>query len=105
MEQSPIFPESDQIQLKIRIELLGKTITKETCASFEQFLELKPLPKIIDVTGWSRHAIAALLRVCKRNEKLIGLQSGTCYLTPILVSNGPHLEHLIDAILKMQEDD
>ncbi|TFG13104.1 hypothetical protein EU537_07265 [Candidatus Thorarchaeota archaeon] len=104
MEQLPPFLESEQIQLKIRIELLGKTITKDTCVSFEQFLELKPLPQIIDVTGWSRHAIAALLIVCKRNGKIIGLQSGTSYLTPILVSNGPLLECLIDAILKMQAD-
>ncbi len=104
MKQLPLFPESDQSQLKIRIELLGKTINKDTCGPFERFLELKPLPQIIDVTGWSRHAILALLTVCKKNGKIIGLQSGTNYLTPLLVSNGPLLERLIDTILEMQED-
>jgi hypothetical protein len=104
MEQLPLFLDSEHTQLKIRIELIGKTITQDNHISFERFLELKPLPQIIDVTGWSRHAITALLRVCKRNGKIIGLQSGTSYLTPILLSSGPLLERLIDTILEMQEE-
>ena len=80
--------------------LLGPLINKADVYNFEKLLRTIDLTGNRDVTGWPRHSVRSLLRVCAENKTWITVKNGERFLSPVSYpSEGQLLENLVDAVM------
>ncbi|MFW9768976.1 MAG: hypothetical protein ACFFF9_01575 [Candidatus Thorarchaeota archaeon] len=83
----------------IRVQTLGRIISKVNRSQFEKLLHSSIFSGVVDVTGWTLEAVKALLKVCADEELRITIKDGTRYFMPVRYPKGPMMESLAEAIV------
>ncbi|MHA2425177.1 MAG: hypothetical protein ACXAEF_10335 [Candidatus Thorarchaeota archaeon] len=79
---------------------LGPRIKKADMFNFERLLRTIDMTGDIDVTGWPRYSVRALLRVCAECKTWIAVKNGDRLLSPVSYpADGPILEMFVNAVM------
>jgi 1,4-dihydroxy-2-naphthoyl-CoA synthase len=97
MNFDPFYSETDE--KLIRVQTLGRIISRMNRVQFEQLIRISIKSGIVDVTGWTVEGVKALLTVCAEDNLRITLKDDTRYFMPVRYPKGPLLESLAVAIV------
>ncbi|MHA1883207.1 MAG: hypothetical protein ACTSUO_09195 [Candidatus Thorarchaeota archaeon] len=95
MKLDPSLAESDTDPARLRIERLGSFVTPDQCKIFDKILRTTSIPRMINVTGWTRDGVRILLTVLRDLNRPITIRSGDKYFTPIAYPRGAMFEALV----------
>lgn len=85
---------------RIKLEHVGRFVTGRIMVrQFRELVESFIPSGVVDVTGWTSEAVRVLLTTCREKMRVIGLKTGSKYLTPILHKDGPLFDTLIQTII------
>jgi hypothetical protein len=93
------FSETEFDDKRIRVETLGRIISKVNRAQFEQLIRTSIISGVVDITGWTLEGVKALLTVCAEEELRITIKEATRYFMPVRYPKGPMIESLAEAIV------
>ncbi len=93
------FSETEFDDKRIRVETLGRIISKVNRAQFEQLIRTSIISGVVDITGWTLEGVKALLTVCAEEELRITIKETTRYFMPVRYSKGPMIESFAEAIV------
>jgi len=99
MSLDPHFKEPDFDDRLVRVQTLGRIISKVNSVQFENLVRKSILSGVVDVTGWTLEAVKALLKVCAEEELRITIKDGTRYFMPVRYPKGSMMESLAEAIV------
>ncbi len=99
MSLDPHFSETEFDDKRVRVETLGRIISKVNRAQFEQLIRTSIISGVVDITGWTLEGVKALLTVCAEEELRITIKEATRYFMPVRYPNGPMIESLAEAIV------
>ena len=99
MSLDPHFSETEFDDKRIRVETLGRIISKVNRAQFEQLIRTSIISGVVDITGWTLEGVKALLTVCAEEELRITIKEATRYFMPVQYPKGPMIESLAEAIV------
>ncbi len=91
---------SNEVRRKEIALILGLRIKKVDMYNFERLLRTVDMTGDVDVTGWPRYSVRALLRVCSENKTWIAVKNEDRSLSPVLYpSDGPLFEIFVNAVM------
>jgi hypothetical protein len=93
------FSETEFDDKRIRVETLGRIISKVNRVQFEQLIRTSIISGVVDITGWTLEGVKALLTVCAEEELRITIKEATRYFMPVRYPKGPMIESLAEAIV------
>jgi len=93
-------PEIENNDDKIRIESLGRVVNELNRERFERILRERTWNGAIDITGWTLHAVTALVVVCADLKLSITIKHGSRYFMPISFPKKRMLESFAEAIIE-----
>ncbi|MFW9786623.1 MAG: hypothetical protein ACFFE2_06135 [Candidatus Thorarchaeota archaeon] len=93
-----ILAEADDDNRRIRVESLGRIVSKLQRPHFEKLIRESIKSGVVDITDWTIEALRALLKVCAEEDLRVSLKDGTRYFMPVRYPKGPMLESLANAI-------
>jgi len=99
MSLDPHFSETEFDDKRIRVETLGRIISKVNRAQFVQLIRTSIISGVVDITGWTLEGVKALLTVCAEEELRITVKDATQYFMPVRYPKGPMIESLAEAIV------
>ncbi len=99
MSLDPHFSETEFDDKRIRVETLGRIISKVNRAQFEQLIRTSIISGVVDITGWTLEGVKALLTVSAEEELRITIKEATRYFMPVRYPKGPMIESLAEAIV------
>jgi len=99
MSLDPHFSETEFDDKRIRVQTLGRIISKVNRAQFEQLIRTSIISGVVDITGWTLEGVKALLTVCAEEELRITIKDETRYFMPIRYPKGTMIESLAKAIV------
>lgn len=99
MSFDPHFSETEFDDKRIRVETLGRIISKVNRAQFEQLIRTSIISGVVDITKWTLEGVKALLTVCAEDELRITIKEATRYFMPVRYPKGPMIESLAEAIV------
>ncbi len=99
MPLDPHFSETEFDDKRIRVETLGRIISKVNRVQFEQLIRTSIISGVVDITGWTLEGVKALLSVCAEEELRITIKDATRYFMPVRYPKGPMIESLAEAIV------
>ncbi len=99
MSLDPHFSETEFDDKRIRVETLGRIISKVNRSQFEQLIHISIISGVVDITGWTLEGVKALLTVCAEEELRITIKEATRYFMPVRYPKGPMIESLAEAIV------
>ncbi|TET11600.1 MAG: hypothetical protein E3J86_02470 [Candidatus Thorarchaeota archaeon] len=99
MSLDPHFSETEFDDKRIRVETLGRIISKVNRAQFEQLIRTSIISGVVDITGWTLEGVKALLTECAEEELRITIKEATRYFMPVRYPKGPMIESLAEAIV------
>jgi hypothetical protein len=99
MSLDPDFTESDFDDRIIRVQTLGRIISKVNRIQFEKLVRTSIISGVVDITGWTLEAVKTLLKVCAEEELRVTIKDGTRYFMPVRYPKGPMMESLAEAIV------
>lgn len=99
MSLDPHFSETEFDDKRVRVETLGRIISKVNRAQFEQLIRTSIISGVVDITGWTLEGVKALLSVCAEEELRITIKDATRYFMPVRYTKGPMIESLAEAIV------
>ncbi|MFX1481927.1 MAG: hypothetical protein ACFFCP_01930 [Promethearchaeota archaeon] len=99
MKLDTYFNDTEIDKKRVRVETLGRIISKMNRAQFEQLIRTSLNSDVVDVTEWTLEGVKALLTVCAEGNLRITLKDGTRYFMPVRYPRGPMLESLATAIV------
>ena len=99
MSLDPHFSSTEFDDKRIRVQTLGRIISKANRAQFEQLIRSSIISGVVDITGWTLEGVKALLKVCAEEELRITIKDETRYFMPVRYPKGPMMESLANAIV------
>lgn len=99
MKLDPFYSETDIDEKLIRVQTLGRIISKMNRVQFEKLIRTSIKSGVVDVTGWTIEGVKALLTVCAEDNLRITLKDDTRYFMPVRYPKGPIIESLAAAIV------
>jgi hypothetical protein len=93
------FSETEFDDKRIRVETLGRIISKVNRVQFEQLIRTSIISGVVDITDWTLEGVKALLIVCAEEELRITIKDATRYFMPVRYPKGPMIESLAEAIV------
>ncbi len=99
MSLDPHFSETEFDDKRVRVETLGRIISKVNRVQFEQLIRTSIISGVVDITGWTLEGVKALLSVCAEEELRITIKEATRYFMPVRYPKGPMIESLAKAIV------
>ncbi|MHA1943636.1 MAG: hypothetical protein ACW96M_04490 [Candidatus Thorarchaeota archaeon] len=99
MSLDPHFSETEFDDKRIRVQTLGRIISKINRAQFEQLIRSSIISGVVDITEWTLEGVKALLKVCAEEELRITIKNETKYFMPVRYPKGPMMESLANAIV------
>ncbi len=99
MSLDPHFSETEFDDKRIRVQTLGRIISKANRAQFEQLIRSSIISGVVDITGWTLEGVKTLLKVCTEEELRITIKDETRYFMPVRYPKGPMMESLANAIV------
>ena len=99
MSLDPHFSETEFDDKRIRVQTLGRIISKINRAQFEQLIRSSIISGVVDITGWTLEGVKSLLKVCAEEELRITIKNETSYFMPVRYPKGPMMESLANAIV------
>ncbi|MFW9808897.1 MAG: hypothetical protein ACFFE6_05890 [Candidatus Thorarchaeota archaeon] len=99
MKLDPFYNETELDEKLIRVQTLGRIISRINRVQFEQLIRMSIKSGVVDVTGWTVEGVKALLTVCAEDNLRITLKDDTRYFMPVRYPKGPLMESLAAAIV------
>jgi hypothetical protein len=99
MSLDPHFTETEFDDRIIRVQTLGRIISKVNRIQFEKLVRTSIISGVVDITEWTLEAVKALLKVCAEEELMVTIKDGTRYFMPVRYPKGPMMESLAEAIV------
>lgn len=99
MSLDPHLSETEFDDKRIRVQTLGRIISKVNRAQFEQIIRTSIISGVVDITGWSLEGVKALLTVCAEEELRITIKDETRYFMPVRYPKGAMMDSLANAIV------
>ncbi|MFW9793766.1 MAG: hypothetical protein ACFFEE_05680 [Candidatus Thorarchaeota archaeon] len=99
MKFDPYYPETEVDDKLIRVQTLGRIISRINRVQFEQLLRNSIKSGVVDITGWTLEGVKALLTVCAEDNLRITLKDETRYFMPVRYPKGLMMESLAEAIV------
>ena len=99
MSLDPHFSETEFDDKRIRVQTLGRIISKVNRAQFEQLIRTSITSGVVDITGWTLEGVKALLTICAEKELRVTIKDETRYFMPVRYPKGPMMESLANAIV------
>ena len=99
MSLDPNFSETEFDDKRIRVQTLGRIISKVNRAQFEQLIRTSIVSGVVDVSGWTLEGVKVLLTICAEKQLRITIKDETRYFMPVRYPKGPMIESLANAIV------
>ncbi|MGY5863300.1 MAG: hypothetical protein RTV41_01745 [Candidatus Thorarchaeota archaeon] len=99
MSLDPHISETEFDDKRIRVQTLGRIISKVNRVQFENLARKSIVSGVVDITGWTLEGVKALLKVCAEGELRVTIKDGTRYFMPVRYPKGPMMESLAEAIV------
>lgn len=99
MKPDPYYTETEIDDKRIRVQTLGRIISKINRVQFENLIRTSIRCGVVDITEWTLEGVKALLTVCAEDNLRITLKDKTRYFMPVRYPKGPLIESLATAIV------